>query len=362
MGRVLKRLYVIILLLIGCGAVVLWLRVENRTLRVLQPVNTLYKGYSDLPERAEGVQLTPFEYKGYDGSKGVACLVTASDKEGGQTPRQQALLEKLLPEKLGNLNRIDYAFICAGWDHGIRAALPLAETLAAAGISCVLWEPRGKDSVRKYSTRGLLESKDVPLIMDALQQQNGRDDLFFVGVGEGYGAELLLHAAAREPRLRAVVSVDACSSLSTLLKRSGVPMLMRELIGRRMQMLTGLEPFDIAAVKSVFSLYRRTPVLFIFTDRPGQEGAAEDSLAMHTQLHPDQSTLATIRRPDDPPDATSRQTVFVQKGDTHEVRHQLTIELLRDADEVPVMILRWMNQRIPSLLENTPATSPSPQP
>ena len=361
MGRVFKWVNIIILLLVGGGALVLWLRVENRTMRVLQPVSPLYKGYSDLPDRAEGVRLTPFEYEGYDKKKGLACIVTGTGEEGGKTPIQQALLEKLLPERLDNLGSVDYVLICVDWDHGIRSALPLAETLAATGLSCVLWEPRGKNSAREYSTRGLLESKDIPLIIDALEQISGKKDLLIFGIGRGYGAELMIHAATKDQRLRAIAGINACTSLSSLLKRSGVSVLMRELISHRMETLTGLEPFDIAAVKSVFALDRQTPVLLIYTEEPGLESSPDDSIAMFTQLHPAQRQLATLRRADDPPHATTRDLVFVQKGGTHEIKHHLTADLLQDADEIPALILRWMNQHVPALLE-TPAPLPQSNP
>ena len=197
MGRVRTWLCLALVLAVVSGGVCLWLKVKRCSAQLLQPVNPIYNGYADLPDKTQGVSLTPFSVTGADGRRVQACIVRADDKKN-ITPRQQALLERMhgeLPERLGS---VDYVLVCADWDHGIRSALPLAEQLAAAGVTCVLWEPRGSVSARPYCTHGLLESRDVPAIIDALEDQAGHGGLMIIGVGKQFGAELLLHAAAHD--------------------------------------------------------------------------------------------------------------------------------------------------------------------
>ena len=357
MGRVRTYLYLALCMTIVGSVVYLWLKVERCSAQLLQPVNPLYSGYADLPDKTQGVLLTPFSVTGKDGHRVQACIVRADGKEN-TTPRQQALLERLQSDLPQQLSKLDYVLVCADWDHGIRSALPLAEQLAAAGIACVLWEPRGSASARPYCTHGLQESEDVPAIIDALEEQAGHSGIMILGVGEKYGAELLLHAAVRDPRLRAVAAIDTRASMSNRLKRSGASMLIRELTGWRMKLLTGLEPFDIAAVQSIFRLQRQVPILFIFSGEEDRDSLLEDSIALYTQLHPEQRSLATPRGPEDPADAVTRNVTFVQKGGTREVQQQVEITLLPDADDIPAHILRWMQAKLPALLDLPPAELP----
>ena len=360
MGRMRTWLCLALFFAVIAGGVCLWLKVERCSAQLLQPVNPIYNGYADLPDKTQGVQLTPFSVTGKDGRRVQACIVRADDKKN-ITPRQRALLERLDGDLPGQLKNVDFVLVCADWDHGIRSALPLAEQLAAAGVACVLWEPRGSVSARPYCTHGLLESQDVSAIIDALEEQAGHGGLMILGVGKQFGAELLLHAAASDAHLRAVAAIDTRASMSNRMKRSGTSMLIRELTGWRMKFLTGLEPFDIAAVQSIFRLPRQVPILLIFSGESDLNSLPEDSISLYTQLHPEQRSLATLRRPDDPADATTRNVSFTQKGGTREVQQQAEATLLQDADDIPAHILRWMHEKLPALLDLPPAASPTKQ-
>ncbi len=358
MGRVRTWLFFALALVGIVGAVWLWLRVKRCSTQLLCPTNPIYSGYSDLPDKTQGVQLLPFSVVGNDGCRVQACIVQTSKKDD-ITPRQQALLERLHGQLPNQLQSVDYVLVCTDWDHGIRSALPLAEQLAAAGLSCVLWEPRGSASARPYCTHGLRECEDVPAIIDALEQREGHGGLMIIGVGKQFGAELMLHAAARDPRLRAVAAIDTRASMSNRLKRSGVPMLIRELTGWRMKLLTGLEPFDIAAVQSLLRLPRQVPVLLIFSGDNNPQSFPEDSIALYTQLHPEQRSLATPRRADDPPAATTRRVIYTHKGGTHDMQEQAEATLLQDDDDIPAHILRWIHEKLPALLDLPPVDAPT---
>lgn len=362
-GRLIRWLICVLLLTAAGAATWLWLHVNARAKQVLLPGNPLYSGYDDLPAKAQGVQLSPFTVKGWDGAQVQVCIVSRADDSEGLTPRQQALLERLEGVTLGNLGVIDYALVSVDWDYGIRSALPLAEALAAAGITCVLWEPRGSNSTRTFCTHGLRESEDVPFIINALEQRTGRKDLEIIGVGRGFGAELMLQAAAVEPRLSAVVAVDAAASLNKILKRAKVSAPMRELIGWRMNQLTGLEPFDIAAVKSASLIPRETPVLIASMDDATLVGTLEDAVTIFSQLHSDTKRFITPRKPGDAPEAQTRSISYTIVSGTREIVHEVEVELVNDAEDVMVEALKWLNSTESAPGGNTQAplsTGPAP--
>lgn len=338
-GRIFRWLLILALLTVAGGAAWLWWRVDTQARRLLLPNNPLYSGYNDLPDKAQGVSLEPFELTGWDGTPVQACIVRKPKESEGLTPRQQSLRERLSEE----LSGVDYALVCVDWDHGIRSALPLAEALAAAGITCVLWEPRGSSSARNFCTHGLHESADVPLIINELEKRTGHGNLIIAGIGRGFGAELMLQAAAVEPRLHAIVAIDAASSLNKTLKRANVSAPMRELIGLRMNQLTGLEPFDIAAVKSASLISRELPVLVAHTGAELPAGSLEDAAAIYTQLRSDQRRLLTVRNAKDAPEATTRTITHSTAGGKREIVQEIEADLANNADEVLVEVLRWLS-------------------
>lgn len=357
-GKVMKWVVMLVILpaIVAGGA--LWWRVNAQVKRLLTPTHALYAGYADIPEKVQGMKLTPFEVAGKDGVSIQACLVESAGEGEALTPRQHALLARLqdTDTPVQQLSEIDYALVCVDWDHGIRSALPMAEELAAAGITCVLWEPRGANSARPYCTHGLQESRDIPVIIDALEKRKGKAGLMIVGVGKGYGAGLMLHAAADEPRLRAIVAIDAAASLNKLLKRANVSTLMRELIGWRMNQLTGLEPFDIAAVKSAALISRETPTLLVHLGDEQSVGTLEDSIAIFTQLKSERRMLITPRTAKDAADAEKRSISYTHEGGTREIVQSIDIELADNAENILSDILQWLNDSVSTLQEAPPPT------
>lgn len=351
-GRIIKWVFIVILLVVGVGVFTLWRRVDVRVKRLLLPSAPMYAGYTDLPERTQGVETEPFVVQGSDGTKVQACIVRKATGAEELTPLQHALLDRLQGRPLQDLRALDYVLVCVDWDHGIRSALPLAEQLAAAGLNCVLWEPRGSQGKRPWCTHGLKESADIPLIIDALEARAQRQGLMIAGIGYGFGAELMLQAAAREPRLRAVVAVNPEASLNKTLKRAHVSTLMRELIGWRMNQLTGLEPFDIAAVKSAALIPREVPVMLVYEGGQQSESSLDDAVAIFTQLQSDMKRLLTLRNSQDAQDATTRTIIYAPEGGTREVLQKVEVELTRDAEEVPEEILRWLDACVNPLQES----------
>ena len=270
-------------------------------------------------------------------------------------------MERLEGTPLNELINLDYALVSVDWDHGIRSALPLAEELVAAGITCVLWEPRGSNSTRVFCTHGLQESADVPRIIEKLEEMSGRKGAVVIGVGRGFGAELMLQAAAKDSKLHAVVSIDAVASLNKILKRSNVSTPMRELIGWRMNQLTGLEPFDIAAAKSASHIDSSKPVLLAYIGAEGAVGTLDDSVAIYTQLKSDHLRFITPRTAEDAPDATTRTIIYATVGGTREIVQEVPVELAKDEEDVLVEALKWINDVV-NPLQDEPQNGLEPRP
>jgi uncharacterized protein len=101
--------------------------------------------------------------------------------------------------------------------HGVRldkrSMLPVATALTDAGFRSVLVDLRGHGaSTGEYLTYGVVESRDVSELLDALSADG--TELGPVGVhGFSYGAATAIQLAAEDGRVRAVVAVSSFSSL-----------------------------------------------------------------------------------------------------------------------------------------------------
>ncbi len=355
-GNARKWMFILLPLTVVAAGVFLWLHIDNQVRRLLHPVNSLYSGYSELPKHVQGLNLEPFTVVG-DGNHVIrACLATVDKSASASSPRQQLVHDRMGNSDLSGLMSVDYVLVSADWDHGVRSALPMAERLSAAGLRCVLWEPSGKDEMRSYCTHGIRESKDITYLIDELERRTGQRELVILGIGRDFGAELMLHAAANEPRLRGVVAIDVHAPLNKVLQRRNIPIWQRELVSWRMKELTGLEPFDFAAVKSVFTLPREKPVLFICSGQKTAETMPEDTYALYTQLHQEQRRLYVPRRPEDPADSTCRMIRYTQPGGTHSAHHDVRANILDDADAVLPAVLQWINEIAPGMRESPAPT------
>ena len=109
--------------------VYLWNYIADMTEPVLQPINKSYAGYSTIPQKTLGIKLQQFTFTGWDGNEVLAAI---AEKDGEESSRQLSIVGDLAVNKADRLGVIDYALISVDWDHGIRSAIPLAETLTAA--------------------------------------------------------------------------------------------------------------------------------------------------------------------------------------------------------------------------------------
>lgn len=347
------RIFLLAMLLgMAGGGVWLWRYVSDLTDPVLCPINKSYAAYSIVPEKPKGLKLAPFSFKGWDGGDVQAVLAV---KEGDESTRQFSVMGDLAVHKAEQLGRIDYALISVDWDHGIRSALPLAESLTAAGIRCILWEPRGVGNRRPYCTHGLKECADVPLLMDAANSLLDIKDPVVVGVGQGFGAGLLLQAAAMEPRLRGLVAIDAYASLRESISRTlpdtPLSLLTLWLMDMRINSSVGFECFDVAPVERAASIDRNVPVLIINLVQDNPVVTLKDAVTIYRQLPCDTRELWTLRTAEDAPGAASRTLAWTVGKDGKKQRGKVEARLLKDEDEAVTSMVHWLNDTFVTALD-----------
>jgi len=341
------------------GGVRLWYEVDDLVYPVLSPLNQAYAGYSKVPEKALGLRLEPLAFKGWDGGDMTAVI---AERDGEESSRQLSVIGDLAVHPAERLHHIDYVLVCVDWDHGIRSALPLAESLTAAGLRCVLWEPRGADDRRPYCTHGLKESADVPLLIDALLEHSGKEKLTIIGVGQGYGAGLLLQAAAREPRLRGLVSIDAYASLRESIGRtlgdSPFNPLKIWLMDLKISSSVGFECFDVAPVESAARIDRNTPVLVMNLEQNNPVTTPKDAITIYRQLPSDCRDIWTLRSEADAPDADTRRISYTVGKGNRAQEVCVEVSLLRDADSAWTSLVHWLNDTLVVSLETPHVLEP----
>lgn len=335
------------LLLLGgaaAGGLSMWNYAEEMAQPILTPLNPSYKGFSTLPKKVPGLRLEPFTFKGYDGRDVQAVI---AERDGEESSRQLSVLGNLATDPVTRLGAIDYVLVCVDWDHGIRSALPLAESLTAAGLTCVLWEPRGKESARAHTTHGLHERQDVPLLIDVLSARSEKSDPVIVAVGQGYGASLLLQAAAKEKRISGLVSIDAYASLRNSVKRSmpespltTVTMLLMDM---KFRQTVGLESFDVAPVESAASIDRNVPVLVMNFVQDSPISDMDDAVNIFHRLSSEHKEILALRTESDPAEAPTR--TVVRKIGSDEKARMVSVEvgLCKDEDSAIADAIHWLD-------------------
>jgi pimeloyl-ACP methyl ester carboxylesterase len=105
--------------------------------------------------------------------------------------------------------------------HGIRdrkeSHIGMGRHLCSLGYRAVLVDNRGHGrSTGRYLTFGVVESRDAVQILDSLDRR-GKLTRPVGAMGVSYGGAVAIQTAARDPRIRAVVSVSTFLSLEALL-------------------------------------------------------------------------------------------------------------------------------------------------
>lgn len=336
-----RRVFIILLLLAAiAGGVRMWSYINEQVQPILVPLNQAYAGYSNVPKKVPGLRLEEFSFTGWDNGEIRAVL---AEKDGEESSRQLSVVGALTHRPATRLSYIDYVLVCVDWDHGIRSALPLAETLTAAGLRCVLWDPRGKDDRRPYCTHGLKECFDVPQLVNELVRRSGKENPVIVAVGQGYGAGLLLQAAAWEPRIRSIISIDAYASLRQAVRRimpdSLLTPVLMGIMDMRINRMAGIECFDVAPVDRAAAIDRNVPVLVVNLARQNPVCTPKDALLIYKQLRSDIREIWTMP----PADA---EIVREIEEDAIPVRY------LTDEDSSLTDMIYWLNDTVVEALQS----------
>ncbi|MCD1257976.1 alpha/beta fold hydrolase [Paenibacillus athensensis] len=173
-------------------------------------------------------------------------------------------------------------------------ALALAKSLVEAGCRVLMFDFRNSgESEGRLTTVGQLEQFDVLGAVDWAAQRYA-EPIGLLGFSMGGTASLL--AAARDPRVLAVVADSAFSRLKPYLRRnlsvwSKLPRYpFTPLIMAILPLLTGVRPDEVDALAAVERLYPR-PALFIHSEAD-QAIPAANSRELQA-AHPDRFRLWT---------------------------------------------------------------------
>ncbi len=348
MMRLVKRICLISLslffLVTVAAALYLWHYAYYEAEPILYPSNPIYAELDPEPEPLEGVDYQPFDFVGAEGHSLPALILTPARM--GEDQR----VDLLRKEGLSGLAELDFVILSVEWDRGRRSALPLAQQLLAKGLRCVVWDSRADGNAQSYCSHGLNESKDLPLLLNALEKQTGKKDLQVLAVGQGYGAGLLLQSLSSEKRFAGVIAIDSFASLSESLSRSlSSSTLIKKaqlwLIDRQLESKMGYESFDVAPVETVALMSRRTPLLLINLAQNSAVAQLDDALQIYRQAKSDDKDIWTLRSAkQDAPDAVTRKITVSVKRDNKPNEISFTINLLNDDAELVSRMLQWMSE------------------
>ena len=100
---------------------------------------------------ADSLVMEPVEAVSADGTAIEGYLVRPGRPEA-LSPRQSRVRDTLkLRGRMPHLEaKPELVVIATSWDQGVKGSLPLAEGLTGAGYTCLVWNPRGKNDVRKF--------------------------------------------------------------------------------------------------------------------------------------------------------------------------------------------------------------------
>lgn len=345
-------LIVLLLAALGAGPGAAWWYAGYLSEPVLQPVNSAYEGRDALPASAPGMKLTPFTFEGWDGTSIQACIAEKAEED---SPRQVAILAERNKQRTDAewTSSIDYVLVSVDWDHGIQSSLELAEALTASNLKCVLWDPRGINSARRYCSHGLRESGDVPLLLTELIRREKGRELVVAGVGRGFGASLLIQAAARDPRLRSLVAIDVYKTLKEAVRSmlgEEVPQWLIHpafwLMEWKINSTAGYECFDVAPIESAPAIDRDVAALLVDSGAEPHITSEGDASYIYLQMKCGVRDIWALRTAGDPRDAETRN-VEIEIGKNKKGARRvesIPVRLFNSEDELYLNIILWLSE------------------
>lgn len=303
---------------------------------------------------SETLMMIPLEAVSGDGVLLDGYLVR-SREGGGLSPRQNRVRDSLkLRGKMPHLEaKPELVVICTSWDKGVQDSMILAEGLAGAGYTCLVWNPRGRDDAREYCTYGLKEAADVKALLDAAGEQLGGLPPV-AAVGQGFGSAVLLKAASEDPRIRCMVCIDGFPSLKTVAVREmeqdwgkslsyPVFWLMEGAVGWRADFST----FDVTPVD--YALKLDYPAMIVCTNQYFFS-TLEDCLSIYDSLKDEKKQLFESIREGEAFGTRERTLLHAVEGRKGEVFEKTyKVNVYDGDDELQAGIAEWIyeNTRMP---------------
>ncbi len=289
--------------------------------------------------------------------------------EGAFSAAQNRVRDSLkMREKLPHLEaKSQLVVICTSWDEGVQGSLPLAEGLAGAGYTCLVWNPRGKDSAREFCTYGLKEYADLTALLDVLDKKmNGLPPV--AAVGQGFGAAVLLKAAAFDPRVRCMICLDCFPSLKTVAMREmeqdwgkafSFPAFW--LLDAGVEWRAGFSTFEVAPVDHALNL--DYPVMVVCTDQYFFS-TMDDNLSIFDSVKNEKKQFFASLADGEPFGTKERvftKTVEGKKGEKFEKTYHINV--YAGDDELKAGIAEWIYENthmpMPKVLPGDSSSAPA---
>ncbi len=303
---------------------------------------------------ADSLSMEPVQAVSADGVTVEGFLIRPTPA-GAFSPAQNRVRDSLkMRAKLPHLeSKSELVVICTSWDEGVQGSLPLAEGLVGAGYTCLVWNPRGKDNAREFCTYGLKESADLTVLLNVLDKKmNGLPPV--AAVGQGFGAAVLLKAAAFDPRVRCMICLDCFPSLKTVAMREmeqdwGKPLSFPAfwLLDAGVEWRAGFSTFEVAPVDHALNL--DYPVMVVCTDQYFFS-TMDDNLSIFDSVKSDKKQIFAALADGEPFGTKERvfvKTVEGKKGEKFEKSYH--IHIYAGDDELKAGIAEWIyeNTRMP---------------
>lgn len=323
---------------------------------VLQP-------YSPVPIESSKSVFSSIEFvvTGSDGIE-VPGVILTKDKASEFSPLQSKMRDFV--KRRGKFKDFDdrgrgqVVLISTSWDNAMENSMRMAEVLCGLGYTCVVWDPRGVEKRRQFCSYGLEESKDVPLLIDEVERKIGKVDLVSA-IGRDFGAALLTQAAAKDVRIRSLVSIDNfCilkKSLSNAIIRDmgairGYPTFW--LVDAAMSFRAGYGSFDVVPIDAARVL--KIPVMIVCEDKYAFT-SMEDSIKLYEALANNQgrkSLFAPLMQ-GEPFGTETRDYVLRHELKSGTVKEEhYVFNIYEDEDMLLAMIAEWLQENtLPPLPE-----------
>lgn len=339
-----RLLYILILLVLG-GFAGMWWFAWHESDPILNPVSPESSTLTEKPSSAPGLSLDYFEFKGADGKSYQACIARR-DEAGTATPAQLKIIDNIKQAQLSATPK-GYLLIATEWTKGISSSLAQAELFTAAGFTCILWDSIPTDDEQPFCSHGFFEHKNVPFLIDTCIAKEGAIHPI-MALGYGYGASLLLQAAAVDPRIRNIVAIDAYTTLKEIIQHRELATRGKLLsyftfflIDAGLSLRGDYRSFQVAPVAATSKL--NIPVMVACTEEY-VNSTQKDAALIYGSVKSNERAVYNLRG-NAPISQKTRPYIPMVKGiNERKAQAAIDLTLYQDEDELNKLIISWLNQ------------------